>query len=94
MPTRIDDQWDGAPLRKLYLMNTQVKPGERVLNIRNHRRGPGRMWPDWTHDCWTGRYHGYGRDQNGVPLFRSMVNAVRFAEAAWHAGFRVKGGKR
>lgn len=48
------------------------------------------LWPEWKHDVWCGRYFGYGRDKaSGVPLFKTLQNALRFAQAVHNAGYRI-----
>lgn len=89
-PVKVMDQYDGKPLLRYWKPNTFLKPGEKVLAQRPRPADSIRVMPQWTHDVWTGDFEGYGRDEKGQRLFRSMKNAVRFATAAYAAGYRMK----
>lgn len=93
-PTKIQDVATGSGMRPFWIPNNILKPGETVLLMRKHKQvtlPSGRpLFADWTHNCWTGRYHGYGRDAKNRPLFRTLKNALRFAQAAYDAGYRMK----
>ena len=94
---KLIDAWDGSPLRPFWKQNDSVRPDEKVFLRKPRRRQSTErhdLFPNYTEDCWTGRWFGYGRDEGGRPLFRTMINAVKFATAAYKAGYRVEKGKR
>jgi hypothetical protein len=94
MPGR-RDAYDGSRIPPLWRMNTSLQPGEKILAIKPRPRDSRYYdpFPDWTHDIWTGQYEGYGRGNDGLPLFRTQRNAVQFAAAAYRAGYRIKKSK-
>lgn len=93
MKNRPVDALTGKPIRKLWIMNTSVKPEDKVLARRKRKAtlwGGAPLASNWTENVWTGRYLGYGNDGKGIPLFNTMKNAVIFASAAYRAGYRIK----
>jgi hypothetical protein len=81
------DQWDGKPLTRLWTYPS-MRPGQTPLKTKPARCIPG-MPEKYASLAWYGDYKGYGRDEIGQPLFRSLKNALRFARAAWNAGYRA-----
>lgn len=81
------DAWDGKPLVRYWKPNTFLRQGEKVL-AKKPRKNLSVFHPEWTHDIWTGEFEGYGRDDDGGKLFRTMKNAVAFAASAYRCGFR------
>lgn len=97
MTQRPVDQWDGRPLLRFWHWDCNAaRKGLKVLarRPRKHDTSGHKLWPEYKEDVWCGGYVGYGRDEFNQPLFRSLQNALRFAQAAHCAGYRVIGKKR
>jgi hypothetical protein len=86
------DQWTGKPLLRFWIRDTSARAsGLKVLasRPRSHIDGRHNLWPEYKEDVWCGGYTGYGRGELNEPLFASLKNALRFAQAAHLQGYRV-----